>query len=54
MLIFLIIILLVKSYFFFIDMFVNKKIVNVIYILVAFAMLYLFVLLAIYANSAKT
>lgn len=54
LLIFLLILLFVKSYFILIDKHINKKIVNAIYMLVTFAMLYLFVLLAVYANSAKT
>lgn len=54
LLIFLLILLFVKSYFILIDKHINKKIVNAIYMLVTSAMLYLFVLLAVYANSAKT
>ena len=46
LLIFLLILLLVKSYFIFVDKHINRKIVNAIYILITFAILYSFVLLA--------
>lgn len=53
LLIFLLILLLVKSYFIFVDKHINRKIVNAIYILITFAILYSFVLLAVYADSTK-
>ena len=53
LLIFLLILLLVKSYFIFVDKHINRKIVNAIYILITFAILYSFVLLAVNADSTK-